>query len=211
MSTGGPGPGSTRYELPPGGISLLGYLVRRAHKTLLLAGAAAQAGADQRQALLGFARFCAAASASFGRAWYQPRFDRPGDVVEEDDPVTGFPVRAELIAREPVIRARTTARGPGWRAAIDETITGTTVGWRGLGMPAPSTFSFEAGSYRAAAGGVLTAELVPLPGFTRVRGHGSLDLSDESGPAGRLRLSHSGRLVVEIAGLPVWEEDLASG
>jgi hypothetical protein len=195
------GPGATRYELPPGGISLLGYLVRRAHKTAHLVEAAAWAPTDLRRALACFGRFCAAASASYGRAWYQPRFDRPGDVVEEADPVTGVPVRAELLAREPVIRARTTAAGDGWEAAIDETVTGTTVGWRGLGMPAPTVVEFRAGGYRAAARGVVTAELVPLPGFTRVRGHGTLSLDDRGGARGSVRLARSGEVVVEVEGL----------
>lgn len=204
------GPATTRYELPVGGISLLGYLVRRAHKTTLLAEAATLATADHRRALLVFGRFCAAASTSYGRAWYQPRFDVPGDVVEEADPATGFAVRAELLASDPAITVRTSATAPTWRAAIDETINGTTLGWRGLGMPAPSLFEFDTGEYRAEGRGLVTTELVPLPGFTRVRGHGAVSLSDDGGGAGRLRISRNGSLVVEIEGLEPWEEDLTT-
>jgi len=49
---------NTRYELPPGGITLLGYVVRRMHKTALLLPASEmlKAGHTHAQRHLSIAR-----------------------------------------------------------------------------------------------------------------------------------------------------------
>ena len=92
----------TRYELPPKGITLLGYIVRRMHKTawlvpvpkLLSQGQSAKAPEN-------IAIYTAASSTSYGRAYYQPNFNSTGDSVTEPDPTTGAEVTARLDSRSP--------------------------------------------------------------------------------------------------------------
>jgi hypothetical protein len=192
---------TTRYELPPEGISLLGYVVRRMHKTEWLANVPAALAAGQSARALEYtAVYAAASSTSFGRAYYQPSFNRAGDVISETDPATGAVVTARLesvsphyhITYEALLPNRDLFRG-------SETITGTTVGLRGLGMPAPSKFTFTSGSYSAELTGVITSELVlSLVGRTRIRGYGFLNLQDSASNTGRLDLSRSGDIAIRI-------------
>ena len=192
---------TTRYELPPEGTTLLGYIVRRMHKTEWLAKVpAALAEGQTAQALEFAAVYSAASSTSFGRAHYQPQFNRTGDVVSEADPATGALITARLetstphyhISYEALMPNRDSFRG-------SETITGTTVGLRGLGMPAPSTFTFTSGAYTAGFTGVITSELtLSLFGNTRIRAYGSLELKDSAGNIGRLDLNRSGDISIKI-------------
>ncbi len=197
---------TTRYELPPEGITLLGYIVRRMHKTeWLLKTPALLADGQTAKALEYAAVYAAVASTSFGRAYYQPDFNRPGTSVTEADPTTGALVSARLESRTPhyhityetVMPNHDTFRG-------SETITGTTIGLRGLGMPAPSKFTFFSGPYTAEFNGIITSELaLSLFGNTRIRAYGHLDLKDNAGNSGRLTLSRSGDIAVKINDQPV--------
>lgn len=198
----------TRYELPPERITLAGYLCRRAHKTALLHDAAERVVAgDGAGALLAFGRYVAAATVSYGRAYYQPTFDAAGAVYTEPDPGTGTPVRVEVVSREPSLQAELVVEGSGWRLEIEETIQGTTFLFGSIGMPAPTKAKFSMGGYWAAATGIVTAELIPLPLMTRVRGRGELSLEDSAGNRGSAALSRRGDLLVEI-GETRWEETL---
>jgi hypothetical protein len=171
------------------------------HKTEWLAKVPAALAEGQTARALEFAAvYAAASSTSFGRAHYQPRFNQPGDVVREADPTTGALVTARLEASSPhyhisyeaLMPNRDTFRG-------SETITGTTVGLRGLGMPAPSTFTFTSGAYTAGFTGIITSELaLSLFGNTRIRAHGSLELKDSAGNTGRLELNRSGDISIKI-------------
>jgi hypothetical protein len=195
-----------RYELPPGGTTLLGYVVRRMHKTGELARVPALlAEGKSISALKSVAVYAAASSTSFGRAYYQPRFDVPGAIVEEPDPATGARVTARLESTSPHYRISYQAvMSNGDLFSGSEEITGTTVGLRGLGMPAPSKFTFSSGNYRAQLTGILTSELaLSLFGVTRIRAHGWLKLDDSAGNTGRLELQRSGDLSVVINGDPV--------
>ena len=192
---------TTRYELPPEGITLLGYIVRRMHKTELLAKASALLAEGQTaQALEHAAIYAASSSTSYGRAHYQPQFNRAGAVISEADPVTGAIVTARLdstsphynISYEAVMPNRDIFRG-------SETITGTTVGLRGLGMPAPSKFTFTSGNYTAEFEGILTSELaLSLFGNTRIRAYGFLNIKDNRGNSGRLELNRAGDIAIRI-------------
>ena len=85
-----------------------------------------------------------------------------------------------------------------------ETITGTTVGLRGLGMPAPSRFTFTSDAYSAEFTGIITSELaLSLFGNTRIRAYGYLDLKDGAGNTGRLELNRAGDIAIQINNLPV--------
>ena len=80
-----------------------------------------------------------------------------------------------------------------------ETITRTTVGLRGLGMPAPSKFTFTSGKYTAEFEGTITSELaLSLVGNTRIRAYGFLDIRDNKGNAGRLKLTRNGDISIHI-------------
>jgi len=186
---------TTRYELPPEGTSLLGYIVRRMHKTerlmpipeLLTEG-------KSPEVLERIALYTAAASASYGRAYYQPTFNATGETVSEPDPVTGATITATLESSSPHYHITYEVNLPnGDQFQGSETITGPTVGLRGLGMPAPSRFTFTSGDYHAKLTGTITSELVlSLLGRTRIRAYGFLNFEDNAGNSGKLELDRSG-------------------
>ncbi len=197
---------TTRYELPPEGITLLGYIVRRMHKTEWLAKVPAMLNQAQTiKALEYAAMYAAISSTSFGRAFYQPQFNRTGDVISEADPTTGAIVTARLESSSPHYHISYEAIMPNRDIFCGaETITGTTVGLRGLGMPAPSKFKFTSGNYSAEFTGIITSELaLSLFGNTRIRAYGRLDLKDSAGNTGHLDLSRSGDIAVKINDQPV--------
>lgn len=194
-----------RYELPPEGITLLGYIVRRMHKTELLDKAAEALQQNNTTAALEAAAIYAVASAtSFGRAYYQPNFNRVGDVVREPDPQTCALVAAKLVNSSPAYQITYSAEmNNGDLFQGSETILGTTVGWRGLGMPAPSKFSFKSKTYEADFQGTLTSELaLSLFGNTKIRGYGSLDFTDSFGNEGQLDLNRQGIVTLQINDQP---------
>lgn len=192
---------TARYELPPEGITLLGYIIRRMHKTDWLAKVPALlAEGATAKALEHAAVYAATSSTSFGRAYYQPQFNRTGEVISEADPVTGAIVTARLdssspqynISYEAVMPNSDTFKG-------SEIITGTTVGLHGLGMPAPSRFTFTSGGYTAEFNGILTSELaLSLFGNTRIRAYGFLNIKDNQGNTGRLELNRAGDITIKI-------------
>lgn len=192
---------TTRYELPPGGTTLLGYVARRMHKTAWLAPIPeflAQGRSDK--ALEHVAVYAVAASTSYGRAYYQPKFDVTGDAVSEADPATGAIVTARLDSRSPHYHISYEAVMPsGDTFKGSEEITGTTLGLRGLGMPAPSRYTFTSGEFQAELSGLITSELaVRFIRPTRIRAYGSLNFKDSPGHIGRLELTRSGDLSITI-------------
>ena len=192
---------TTRYELPPSGITLLGYVVRRMHKTrwlLPVPDLLVQGKTDM--ALFNVAMYAVASSTSFGRAYYQPQFNSAGAEITETDPLTGANVTAKLVATSPHYFITYTAAMPnGDLFTGNEEITGTTVGLRGLGMPAPSKFTFTSGGYTAELSGVLTSELaLSLIGRTRIRAYGFLNFKDNAGNTGKLNLDRSRKIKIDI-------------
>ena len=80
-----------------------------------------------------------------------------------------------------------------------EEITGTTVGLRGLGMPAPSKFNFKSGGYSADLTGILTSELaLSLIGRTRIRAYGFLNFNDNANNSGKLSIDRNQKIKLEI-------------
>jgi hypothetical protein len=194
---------NTRYELPPGGISLLGYVVRRMHKTALLLPVSEMiADGHFAEALAQVALYAVAASASFGPAYYQPEFNGVGEKVSEADPATQARVSARFEARSPHYRISYSVELlDGSRFTGTEEITGTTVGLHGLGMPAPSRFNFTTatGDYTAQMLGIITSELLPgLLTTSRIRAHGTLHLNDRAGDSGTLRLTRQGDVHIVV-------------
>lgn len=194
-----------RYELPPEGTTLLGYIIRRMHKTEWLAKAAEALMQNKTaEALEAVALYAAASATSFGRAYYQPRFNREGDVASECDPITNALIAAKLVSSSPVYHITYSAEMPtGDIFEGSEKILGTTVGLRGLGMPAPSKFTFKSHVYEATLSGTLTSELaLSFFGNTKIRGYGSLNFSDSAGNEGHLELSRQGEVTIKINDQP---------
>jgi hypothetical protein len=192
---------TTRYELPTEGTSLLGYIVRRMHKTAWLAPVPELLSQGQSAKTLEHVALYAALSAtSYGRAHYQPSFDATGATVSEPDPATGALVTARLDSRSPHYHISYEVSMPnGDIFEGSEEITGTTVGLRGLGMPAPSRFTFTSGNYSSDLIGVITSELaLSLIGNTRIRAYGSLNFKDNTGNTGRLELKRDGSLIITV-------------
>ena len=202
---------STRYELPPEGTSLLGYIVRRMHKTSRMSSIPELlAQGRSSQALEQVAMYAVAASTSYGRAYYQPNFNATGETVSEPDPATGATVTAQLDSRSPHYHISYQVSMPnGDTFTGSEEITGTTVGLRGLGMPAPSKFTFTSGEYSAELTGIITSELaLSLVGKTRIRAYGFLNLKDNLGNTGKLDLTRSGQVTLEINGEKIDQQTL---
>ena len=192
---------TTRYELPQGGISLLGYVVRRMHKTAWLSAIPrlVQAG-DLPLALAHVGVYALVAATSYGKAHYQPRFDREGDCVAESDPETGADLEARVLATRPRLAIRADVKMPdGATLTTSEEVIGTTVGLRGLGMPAPSVFTYKSEEWAASADGTITSELSrSIFSGTRVRGYGELTLADSSGNRGFATIDREQRVVVGV-------------
>ena len=196
----------TRYELPPAGITLLGYVVRRMHKThLLLSVPALLAENKSKEALAQVAMYAVTSSTSFGRAYYQPQFNSAGAEISEADPNTGAIVTAKLVSTSPHYFITYTAAMPnGDLFSGSEEITGTTVGLRGLGMPAPSKFKFTSGEYTAELTGLLTSELaLSLFRGTRIRAYGFLNFNDNAGNSGKLTLDRANNIALQVNNKPM--------
>ena len=192
---------TTRYELPPSGITLLGYVVRRMHKTQWLTSIPALLTDNKTsEALAKVAMYAVTSSTSFGPAYYQPQFNSVGAQVSEADPITGAMVTAKLISTSPHYLISYTAAMPnGDVFSGSEEITGTTVGLRGLGMPAPSKFNFKSGGYSADLTGILTSELaLSLIGRTRIRAYGFLNFNDNANNRGKLSIDRNQKITLEI-------------
>ena len=192
---------TTRYELPTSGITLLGYVVRRMHKTQWLTSSPALLAENKSsEALAKVAMYAVTSSTSFGPAYYQPQFNSVGAQVSEADPITGAIVTAKLISTSPHYLISYTAAMPnGDVFSGSEEITGTTVGLRGLGMPAPSKFNFKSGGYSADLTGILTSELaLSLIGRTRIRAYGFLNFNDNANNSGKLSIDRNQKIKLEI-------------
>jgi hypothetical protein len=200
-----------RYELPSAGITLLGYVVRRMHKTQWLIPVPELISAGKTDAALAqVAIYAVTSSTSFGRAYYQPQFNSAGAEVSEVDPLTDAIVKAKLEASSPTYLISYSATLPnGDLFSGREEITGTTIGLRGLGMPAPSKFNFKSGDYSVELAGILTSELaLSLIGRTRIRAYGFLNFSDNANNAGKLGLDREDNIKLEVNG-KTWKKTLS--
>jgi len=203
--------GDARAAYETHGVSLVRYLARRAAKTRLLLQLADLLPADglmqPAAALAAFGLYSGAAAASFGRGYRQPSFDATGTEITERDPETGARITGRLDGRGPGNRLRLSViveiDGIGHVEGGEE-IVGTTIGRHGLGMPAPSVYSFRTvaplADWSATARGVVTAELAPTLRGTRVRAHGRLDLADDRGTRGTVTIARDGRVTATISG-----------
>jgi len=205
--------GDARAPYETDGTSFLQYLARRAAKSRILIPLATLLRSDRAGgpefagALACFAYYCVAASTTYGSGYQQPNFTGE-QIVEERDLETGVIVSATNTGgrREIAAKIRTVVPKIGVYEA-SERILGTTVGIRGLGMPAPSTFAFDVdatglraglAAWRGTARGTVTTELAPSLRGSRIRAYGSLDLHGSDGSRGRAEITREGLVRVEI-------------
>jgi hypothetical protein len=205
--------GDARAPYETHGTTFLQYLARRAAKTRALLPLKAlllerrAGGPEYAGALACFAYYAAAASTSYGRGYQQPNFTSER-VAEERDRETDALISATNTGANREIAASLRLILP--KIGIyesSERILGTTVGIRGLGMPAPSTFAFEVDSggrraglaaWRGTARGTITTELAPSFSGSRVRGYGALDLHGSDGSRGRAEITRDGIARIEV-------------
>lgn len=205
--------GDARGPYETHGTSFLQYLARRAAKTRALLPLATllreqrAGGPEYAGALACFAYYVATASTSFGAGYQQPSFTNDR-TVEERDRETNALISATNtgVDREIAATLRATLPKVGLYES-SERILATRVSLRGLGMPAPSIFSFEidasgrrAGlaAWRGTARGTITTELAPSFRGSRVRAYGSLDLHGSDGSRGRAEITRDGKVKIEV-------------
>lgn len=205
--------GDARAPYETHGTTFLQYLARRAAKCRILTPLSTlldedrAGGPEFAGALACFAYYTAAASTTFGTGYRQPEFTNEQS-VEERDPESGALISVTNAGAGREIAAKIRAALP--KVGVyesSERVLGTTVGFRGLGMPAPSTFSFDVdasgrraglAAWRGTARGTVTTELAPSLRGSRIRAYGSLDLHGSDGSRGRAEISRDGQVRVEI-------------
>lgn len=201
-----------RADYETEGTTFLQYLARRAAKTVILEpleqllAVRRPGGSLPAAALVCFAYYAVAASTSYGRGYRQPRFSSERSAVEEDRERPSV-ITAKSIGARGDLAAEITAEVSGiGRFVGNERILGTTVGLRGLGMAAPSQFSFETIggrgaaliAWRGEARGTVTTELAPSLRGTTVRAYGSLTLNDNAGSTGSASLNRDGEVSITV-------------
>ncbi|MCB0034864.1 MAG: hypothetical protein KDE51_12615 [Anaerolineales bacterium] len=180
-----------RYELPPEGISFLGYVVRRMHKTKLLTPVQ-DLTAQQRypQALAQIAHYAAASSTSFGQLYYEPVRDQVGTSVMERDPETNAVVMATYENSTPESRFSFVAKIPtGDIFSGCETKATSKISLRGWTTPTQQTITYTTAdeSYCATLSGNIQHEIIPrLVGSWIIRAHGELAIEDNQGLSGKI-------------------------
>lgn len=201
-----------RADYETDGTTFLQYLARRAAKTVILKplegllAVRRTGGPLPAAALVCFAYYAVAASTSYGRGYRQPTFSSERSATETDRETTSV-ITARSVGARGDLAAEITAEVEGiGRFVGNERILGTTVGLRGLGMAAPSQFSFETPrergaslmAWRGEARGTVTTELAPSFRGTSVRAHGSLALSDDAGSTGKATLNREGEVLITV-------------
>lgn len=205
--------GDARASYETSGTTFLQYLARRAAKTRILMPLGnllrgdRLGGPEFAGALACFAYYCVAASTTYGSGYQQPNFTDEQN-VEERDVETGVVLSATNTGGRREIAAKIRADVP--KIGIyeaSERVLGTTIGIRGLGMPAPSTFAFDVdaagrraglAAWRGTARGTVTTELAPTLRGSRIRAYGSLDLHGSDGSRGRAEVTRDGQVRVEV-------------
>ncbi len=201
-----------RADYETDGTTFLQYLARRAAKTVILEplqqllAVQRPGGPIPAAALVCFAYYAVAASTSYGRGYRQPSFSSERSATETDRE-TSTVITATSVGARGNLAAEITAEVEGiGRFVGNERILGTTVGLRGLGMAAPSQFSFETAqgrgttllAWRGEARGTVTTELAPSFRGTTVRAYGSLALSDDAGSTGKATLNRDGEISITV-------------
>jgi hypothetical protein len=194
----------TRYELPPEGITSLGYVVRRMHKTSILNGV--QQMIEQElfaQALSQIGYYAAAAAVSFGSLYYEPTKNEIGTKIAERDPETGALVTAKLVSLAPHEQHNFDVCMPdgGRFSGCDQTHE-SRLGVRGWVHPSNAHYSYLSadGDYQAQCEGDISREIMPrIAGPWHSRALGSLELKDSRGNVGHLTLQRNAHAIITVS------------
>ena len=194
----------TRYELPPEGISKLGYMVRRMHKTATLVNLSQILNLEEfASALYQIAVYTAGAAASFGKFYYEPAVDEVGTTITEKDPQTGAIVSATLVKSEEKQYYRHMVQLPeGDLFSGCEQSGNAKMSFRGWVHPAKTRFQFISADedYHAQFEGEITREIVPrVVGPWLGRAHGLLKMEDNKGNVGSVTLNSQAKAIVTIS------------
>jgi hypothetical protein len=207
--------GDKRAAYETYGTSFLQYVARRAAKSRILLplrellSVKRRSGPEYGAALACFAYYAVAAATTYGKGYRQPAFTDERR-AEERDPQTGALITVRSTGGERTIAAEVdlVLSGVG-QFRGSERILGTTVGLRGLGMAAPSTFTFAIDDSGLRAGlaawwgegrGTITTELAPSFRGTTIRAYGELSLTGSDGSRGRAVLNRDALVQVEVTG-----------
>lgn len=192
-----------RYELPPEGISFLGYVVRRMHKTKLLTVVQELVTKQSYpQALAQIAHYAAASSTSFGQLYYEPVRDQVGSTIMERDPETNAVVMATYENSTPESRFSFVAKlANGDIFSGCETKATSKISLRGWTTPTHQALTYTTADegYCAELHGTIQHEIIPrLVGSWIIRAHGELTLKDNQGLSGKIILRRNATATITL-------------
>jgi hypothetical protein len=192
-----------RYEFPPEGITTLGHVVRRMHKTVMLTEVEEMLSANQYvDAMSRLTTYALAAAVSFGQLFYEPGKDRIGSSVSEKDPDTGALVNATLMKMCPqehysyVVQMPDGSRFQGSEFSKEQNYSMT--GWM---LPVAVNYDYVSAdeTWMAKLSGQIFREIVPrLAGPWQIRATADLKMSDSTDLCGNAALSRDAKIMINV-------------
>lgn len=194
----------TEYELPPEGISTLGYVVRRMHKTHLLIEVDTLI---QRHlypyALAQVGHYAVASSATFGQMPYEPRPTQIGASITEYDPATNAFVMATKANISTANCYSFIVKLPDGAMLIGHKLEQEShFQPRGISTPTTINLTFTSADeqYQAQLHGILNHERLPrIVGTPLCRAYGELKFQDNQEHHGVLTLKRNAEATVQIS------------
>ncbi|MFK7801542.1 MAG: hypothetical protein AB8G95_07930 [Anaerolineae bacterium] len=192
-----------RYEFPPEGITTLGHVVRRMHKTVMLAEVEALLASDMYvDAMSRLSTYALAAAVSFGQLFYEPGQDRIGSSISEKDPDTGALVNATLMKASPQEHYSYVVQMPdGSRFQGSESSTEQNYSMTGWTLPADVHYEYVSAdeTWMAKLSGQVFREIVPrLVGPWQIRATANLTMSDSTDLCGSAELSRDAKITLNV-------------
>lgn len=192
-----------RYEFPPEGITSLGHVVRRMHKTVMLAEVEALLACHRYiEAMSKLSTYALAAAVSFGQLFYEPGKDRIGSSISEQDPDTGALVNATLIKQCPHEHYSYVVQMPdGSRFQGSECLKEQNYSMAGCTLPANVRYEFVSAdeSWMAKLSGQVYREIVPrLVGPWQIRATANLTMSDSTDIQGNAELNRDAKVLLNV-------------
>ncbi|MFT5196616.1 MAG: hypothetical protein ACI9EW_000794 [Cellvibrionaceae bacterium] len=192
-----------RYEFPPEGITTLGHVVRRMHKTVMLAEVEALLASGQYvDAMSRLSTYALAAAVSFGQLFYEPGKDHIGSSISEKDPDTGALVNATLMKGSPqehysyVVQMPDGSRFQGNECSNEQNYSMT--GWM---LPANVCYEYVSANetWMAKLNGQVFREIIPrLVGPWQIRATANLTMSDSTNLSGNAVLSSDAKITLNV-------------
>lgn len=192
-----------RYEFPPEGITTLGHVVRRMHKTVMLAEVEALLASHKYlDAMSRLSTYALAAAVSFGQLFYEPGKDRTGSSISEKDPDTGALVNATLIKDCPhehysyVVQMPDGSRFQGSECSKEQNYS--MAGWT---LPANVRYEYVSAdeTWMAKLDGQVHREIVPrLVGPWQIRATANLTMSDSTDLSGDAILNRDAKVMLNV-------------